>query len=728
MLQKLNFKPGYNKQITDSAGESQWVDGDFVRFRYGLPEKIGGWQQLTDSNNTLPGAARAQHAFTSISGEKYVAIGTSQGLFLYYEGQFIDITPIDNNVVTGATFSASSGSPTVTVNKASHGLLDGRYITFSSVTVPTGSGYATTDFTNNTFEVLNKTNDTFQITMPTNSAGNTSSTGSAQIDPYIIVGPTFQTAGFGWGTASWGGASGVTSTLNGALSDNTSGTGGSGTSITLTSTTNFPITGGTIRVGAEYISYTGITGNNLTGITRAVAGTRSAHSSGASVEFYIAWGQQSLTSTVTLDPGLWSLDNFGQILTATIHNGETFTWNSGAASARNIRATIMANAPTKTRLTQVSDRDRHVFHFGTETTIGNSTTQDPMFIRFSDQENFSEYQPTAINTAGTFRLDKGNEIVGAVSGKDYTLVLTDSSAYVIQYVGPPFTFSIRQVGTNCGLIGQNALSYSNGVVFWMSGEGGFFVFDGTVKTLPCLVEDFVFTTNGDNLGLNFNASQLIYCEHNTLYNEINWFYASSNSEQINRCVVYNYGEKLWTTSSLARTSYIDTGVYDLPYATEYIKTAVPSFPIQGITNTYGASTYYAQEIGTDQVNSSGTTSINAFIKSGDFDITAGKGMMGATNTTPNFKGDGDYLMSVKRFIPDFKVLTGNSKITLLLNDYPSDTAASSPLGPFTITSTTDKIDTRARGRLLAVKIENDSTGETWRYGTLRIDTKVDGRR
>ena len=721
MLQKLNFKPGFDKMVTESGGESQWIDGDFVRFRYGLPEKIGGWEQLTNANNTLPGAARAQHAFTSIAGEKYVAVGTSQGLFLYYEGEFVDITPIDNDVITGANFSATSGSPTITVNKTSHGLLDGRYITFSSVTVPTGSGYATTDFTNNTFEVLNRTNDTFQITMPTNSSGATSGTGSAQIDPYVIIGPTFQTAGFGWGTASWGGASGVTSTLNGALSDNTSGTGGSGTSITLTSTTNFPITGGTIRVGAEYISYTGVTGNNLTGITRAVAGTRSAHSSGASVEFYISWGQQSLTSTVTLDPGLWSLDNFGQILVATIHNGETFTWNSGTASARNVRATIMANAPTKTRLTQVSDRDRHVFHFGTETTIGNSTTQDPMFIRFSDQENFNEYQPTAVNTAGTFRLDKGNEIVGAVSGKDYTLVLTDSSAYVIQYVGPPFTFSIRQVGTNCGLIGQNALSYSNGIVFWMSGEGGFFMFDGTVKALPCLVEDFVFTTSTDNLGINFNSSQLVYAEHNSLYNEINWFYASSNSEQINRCVVYNYAEKLWTTSSLARTSYIDTGVYDLPYATEYNKTALPNFPIQGITATYGASTYYAQEIGTDQINSSGTTSIDAFIQSGDFDITN-------ANNIANLQGDGEYIMSVKRFIPDFQVLTGNSKITLLVNNYPNDTAVSSPLGPFTVTSSTDKIDTRARGRLVALKIENDAVGETWRYGTLRLDAKPDGRR
>ena len=728
MLQKLNFKPGFDKMVTDSGGESQWVDGDFVRFRYGLPEKIGGWAQLTNSNNTLPGAARAQHAFTSISGEKYVAIGTSQGLFLYYEGEFVDITPIDNDVITGANFSATSGSPTVTVNKASHGLLDGRYVTFSSVTVPTGSGYATTDFTNNTFEVLNKTNDTFQITMPTNSSGATSGTGSAQIDPYVIIGPTFQTAGFGWGTASWGGASGVTSTLNGALSDNTSGTGGSGTSITLTSTTNFPITGGTIRVGAEYISYTGVTGNNLTGITRAVAGTRSAHSSGASVEFYISWGQQSLTSTVTLDPGLWSLDNFGQILTATIHNGETFTWNSGAASARNIRATIMTNAPTKTRLTQVSDRDRHVFHFGTETTVGSSVTQNPMFIRFSDQENFNSYQPTATNTAGTFLLDKGNEIRGAVSGKDYTLVLTDLAAYVIQYVGPPFTFSVRQVGTNCGCIGQNALSYSNGEVYWMSGEGGFFKFDGTVKAIPCLVEDFVFTTGGDNLGINFNSSQLVYAEHNSLYNEINWFYASSNSEQINRCVVYNYAENLWTTSSLARTSYVDTGVYDLPYAAEYNKTALPNFPIQGITNTYGASIYYAQETGTDQVNSSGTTSINAFIQSGDYDIANRSSGLGMQTGVADFRGDGEFIMSVKRFIPDFQLLEGNSKITLLLNDYPNNTAASSSLGPFTVTSTTDKVDTRARARLVALKIENDAVGETWRYGTLRLDAKPDGRR
>jgi len=639
MLQKLNFKPGFNKQATESCAESQWVDGDFVRFRYGLPEKIGGWSQLTNTNTTLPGAARSQHTFLSLAGEKYSAIGTSQGLFLYYNQQIYDITPLDT-AITGATFDATSGSATVTVNKTAHGLEDGRYVKFSSVTVPTGSGYATTDFTDNTFEITNVTVNAFDITMPSNSAATTSGTGSAEIDPYVIVGPTFQTANFGWGTSYWG--------------DST-------------------------------------------------------------------WGTARTTTSVVLDPGLWSLDNFGQILTATIINGKTFTWDAGAVGARDTRATVMANAPTKTRLTQVSDRDRHVFHFGTETTIGDPTTQDPMFIRFSDQENFNTYTPTATNTAGTFRLDKGNVIVGAVSGKDYTLVLTDSSAYVIQYVGPPFTFSVRQVGTNCGLIGQNALSYSNGVVYWMSGEGGFFMYDGTVKMLPCLVEDFVFTNTGNNLGVNYSSSQLVYCEHNTLYNEINWFYPKAGSTQIDRLVTYNYGEDCWTTSSLARSSYADQGVFNLPYATDYGSTTTPNFPIQGITNKYGASTYYAQETGTDQINSTGTTSINAFILSGDFEITN-------NNNIADFTGDGEYIMSVKRFIPDFKILTGNSKITLYLNDYPSETAVSSSLGPFTISTTTNKIDTRARARFVAIQIANDAVGETWRYGTLRLDAQPDGRR
>mgnify|MGYP005989809993 FL=1 len=653
MLQKLNFKPGFNKMVTDSGAESQWVDGDFVRFRYGLPEKIGGWNQLSIAGETLPGAARAQHAWTSLAGERYAAIGTSQGLFLYYGEQFFDITPLDT-AITGCTISTVNGSSTVTIHKGSHGLLAGRYITLSGVTVTGASDYTPTEL-EVAYEILTATTDSFTIQASRNEGGSgMSAAGAATVNPYVEVGPVFQTVGYGWGTSTW---------------------------------------------NAE------------------------------------TWGTERTTSSVVLDPGNWSLDNYGQVLIATIRDGETFTWNAGASSARTIRASKSTSGfstsanPTASRLTQVSDRDRHLFHFGTETTIGDPTTQDPMFIRFSNQEDLNDYTPTAVNTAGTFRLDKGNRIVGAVSGKDYTLVLTDSSAYVIQFVGPPFTFSVRQVGTNCGLIGQHALTYSDGKVFWMSGEGGFFVFDGTVKSLPCLVEDFVFTDTGDNLGINYNASDIIYAEHNTLYGEVNWFYPKSGATQIERCVTYNYGENVWTTSSLARTSYVDTGVFDVPYATEYNSGSTPVFPdILGLTNTYGASTYYAHEVGTDQVNSSGTTSINAFIQSGDFDITAARTRQGQTTSMVDYRGDGEFFMSVKRFIPDFKVLTGNSKITLLLNDYPNNTASSSPLGPFTITNSTDKVDTRARGRLLSIKIENDSTGETWRYGTLRVDAQPDGRR
>ena len=655
MLQKLNFKPGFNKQVTASGGEAQWIDGDFVRFRYGLPEKIGGWSQLTTQKLTIPGVVRAQHAFTSIAGEKYTVLGSNKGLFVYYGDDFYDITPLDT-AVTGFTFTSSNGSATVTLNKTSHGILAGEYITFTSVTLPGGgaTGYSTGDFQNTTYEVITSSTKSFTITMASNESGTGMSTaGAATVNPYVTIGPTFQTAGYGWGTSTW----------------------------------------------------------NLS-----------------------TWGTARATGAVTLDPGFWSLDNFGEVLVATIHNGKTFTWNAGASGARTIRASTSTtnfattNNPTKSLMTVVSDRDRHLFHLGTETTIGDTSTQDPMFIRFSDQEDLNTYAPTSTNTAGTFRLDSGNEIRAAVNGKDYILILTDNAAYVAQFVGPPFTFSIRQVGVNCGCMGQNSVVYASGAVFWMGNAGGFFTFDGTVKSLPCLVEDFVFTKDGDNLGINFEANKIISAGHNSLYTEVNWFYPKDGSDQIDRVVTYNYAERVWTTGSLARTTYQDASVFSEPYATEYTATATPNIEIQGITNTFGSTTYYEHEVGTDQVNSSGTTSIDAFIRSGDFDITARRSALGQSTGMADFRGDGEFFMSVKRFIPDYKVLTGNSKVTLFINDYPNNTASSSSLGPFTITSTTDKVDTRARGRLVSIKIACDAAGETWRYGTLRLDAKPDGRR
>ena len=286
----------------------------------------------------------------------------------------------------------------------------------------------------------------------------------------------------------------------------------------------------------------------------------------------------------------------------------------------------------------------------------------------------------------------------------------------MQFVGPPFTFSIRQVGSNCGAIGQHAIKYVNGAVWWMGQSGGFFVYDGTVKSVPCLVEDFVFTDKGDNLGLSYDNGEQIYVGLNSLYEEVSWFYPKSGSTLIDRVVTYNYSEQTWTTGSLARSTWHDATLYDVPYATEFESTGTPTFPtIQGVTNVNGASTYYAHEVGNNQVDFTGAkTAIPAFIQSGDFDL--------------NQEGDGQFFMSLRRFIPDFKLITGDAQITINLRKFPSDTQTSSPLGPFTVNSTTEKVDTRARSRFASIKVANTSTDQNWRYGTFRADVQPDGMR
>ena len=612
-LRNVQIRPGFNKSDTPSGAEGQWIDGDFIRFRYGQPEKIGGYTAI--GQKTISGPARAQHTWNDLEGRKYAAIGTSKCLYIYYEDKFYDITPLDT-AITGATFTSTSSSSTVTVNKTTHNLEVGEYITFTSVTIPGTSSLVATDFTDYTFEILTvPTTDTFTIQLQTTETGTPmSSTGSASINPYIEIGPTIQTYGYGWGTGTWS---------------------------------------------------------------------------------RLAWGSGTTSSSVVLDPGSWSLDNFGEQLIATVKDSKTFVWDPGLSNPLEQRAVVMSGAPTATRLTIVSDRDRHLVHLGTETTIGNTSTQDPMFIRFSDQENYSVYTPTSVNTAGTFRLDTGNKIVAAVSGKDYNLILTDQAAYTMQFVGPPFTFSIRQVGSNCGCIGQHGVVYADGQVFWMGTGGGFYKFDGTVKLLPSLVEDFVFSTSGDNVGINYASNEIIYASHNSLFNEIIWFYPSGKplnnpATQNNRAVVYNYVENTWSIMTLARSTYADASTYDNPYATEYNPTGTPTIEnLSGATNTFGASTYYAQEVGTNQIALDGTeTAIAAYIQSGDFDLPT--------------DGDGEYLLRISRFLPDFKNLEGNAVVTIFLKDYPVDTGASSQLGPFTINSNTQKIDTRARGRLASL--------------------------
>jgi len=648
-LIEYQFKPGIDKQNTESGAENRWVNSDNVRFRYGLPEKVGGWSSLV--TDTIVGVARAQHAFVDIAGNRYVAIGTDKFLLLYFEGQLYDITPL-KTTLTSATIATTNGSPTCTITKSTHGLSVGDIVQLDSVTLPGGTGYQNSDFEDKNFQVITvPTTGTFTITQSSNASGTVSTGGSLSLKPYEAVGPRAQSYGYGWGIASWG------------------------------------------------------SGN---------------------------WGEAATASDVTLEPGLWSLDNFGQVLVATILNGKTFTWNAGAGAALTTRASTSTSGfatgsnPTATRTTLISPTTRHLLHFGTETTIGDTTTQDDMFIRFSDQEDINTYTPSATNTAGTLRLQDGTKIIGALKAKEVILVWTDNALYTMKFIGAPFTFQLEQVGTNCGLIGQNAVVEIDGAAFWLSSKG-FFLYDGTVKSIPCTVEDFVY----DNF--DTTKGQQVAAGLNNLYTEITWYYPSSGSEYNDKYVVFNYGEStgvpggVWYTGTEARTSWIDSNVYPNPFATKYDVNSNGTFPIIVGQDSLGQTTYFEHEVGTDQVNPNGTTTIvTSFIESFDIDLQQRSKDAKGRSTGPKIAGE--VFLAMRRFVPDFKTLQGNAKVSLDVKRYPQQTSTQTALSPFTITSSTDKKDTRARGRFISVKIENDAASESWRFGTLRLDLQPDGRR
>src|SRR5210317_134865 len=724
MLQKIGFQPGFNKQITETTAEGQWVDGDNVRFRYGTPEKIGGWAQLGESK--LTGAARALHHLVNRSGNKFAIIGTNRILYAYTGGVFYDIHPIKTTTTLTSAFTTVNGSASVTITfSTDHGINAQDIVLLDNFTTITGSDYTAADFDDKKFMVTSvPSSTTITITMPTAETGAGATTsGGIRVQHYWSVGPAQQLPGFGYGLGQWGGTvSGeAQTTLNGNINDTT-------TTIVLTDASLFPTSGiNYVQINSEEISYTGITGNTLTGVIRGVRGTTAAsHTNGDTVtnsSDYIAWGEAA-SGDFVVDPGLWSIDNFGTKVIALIHDSACFEWDSNAADAVNNRATIIAGAPTASREMLVSTPDRHLVFFGTETTIGDPTTQDLMFIRFSNQEDINTYAPTSVNTAGTQRLSDGSRIVGAVRGRDAIYVWTDTSLFIMRFVGAPFTFGFTQVGTNCGLIGGSAAIEVDGAAYWFS-ENGFFKYRGGIETMVCLVEDYVFND------LNTTASQLINAGLNNLYGEITWFYCSSGSTVVDRCVTYNYMEStpqrpIWTTGSLARTTWQDSAVFGLPHATYYDADDDDSFDVVG--NTDGSTIYYEHEKGTDEVKDGSVTAIQSNIESGDFDITQTRSAQGQQTGIPDLRGDGEYIMKVRRFIPDFLSQTGDTQVTLQLRNYSNDAYASSPLGPFTITSSTDKVDTRARGRAMSLKIANTGSSQSWKLGTFRLDTQPDGRR
>ena len=639
-LTAVKLAPGINKQLTETGATGRWVDCDMVRFRYGLPEKIGGWTQVGGS--TIIGAPRAQNPFLSLASEKFDAVCTNKKQYIYQDNDttFYDVSPQRYGAYghTGAaqavTFDLVDTESTVTVNLTANGCVAGDFVTFAGTSTP-GGGYVAADF-DKEFEIQSVVTNEFTILMPSASTATVNAAGSANATFQLNTGDATSVLGFGWGAGTWSQS-----------------------------------TWGTAR-----------------------------------------------PSTVSVDAANWSLDLYGEDVVATQFNGGTYIWDTSAykdsmgtypfinlidydlsvASPYFTRDKNTATMPHKSLFSLVSTPDRHLVLFGASK-LGAATEQDPMMVRFSDQENITEFTPTSTNTAGSQRLSDGSEIRAAVRSSGQILIWTDTSAHSMQFIGPPFTFGFTQLGRQCGCVGQHAAVDVDGVAYWMGASGGFLKFDGSVQTIPCSVEDYVFN--------DIRLVPEIYASVNADFNEISWFYPSSNSNEIDRVVTYNYLENVWAVGSLARTSWADKGVFAKPYATDFSpsSTATATPTVQGVSS--GRGNLYAQETG----NNANGAALSANITSGDF-----------------FLEEGENLMSIGRFIPDFKNLAGSVDVTLQLADYPASTKVSSPLGPFTITPSTTKKACRARGRQIALKIDSTALNDAWRFGTFRADIKPAGRR
>ena len=620
---RLALKPGIDKQNTEYGAEGGWIDGDYIRFRYGLPEKLGGWTPFTGSEVYLVGMVSEVFTWNDLDGSPYTLVGTDRKLYVTSSGTWADITPI--RAITSAgdvTFSAANGSNIITVSDSSHGAITGDFVTFSGA-VSLG-GNITASVLNQQFEIQQVTgSSTYTILAGATANGSDAGNGGAStVGTYQInVGADVSYFDFGWGTGTW----------------------------------------------------------NLS-----------------------TWGTpRPASAAAALYSRVWQFDNFGEDVICQLVDGGIYIFDtSGGVSVSN-PATAIAGAPTKSKYALVSTPDRHLVCFGTEATIGSPNTQDPMFVRFSNQEDINTFTESATNTAGGQRLTDGSQILTAIRSRGQILIFTDTSVHGQQFVGPPYTFGFTQLGANCGCIGPHAAVDVNGLAFWMGTEA-FYMFDGTVKKMPCTVQDYVFKD------INLVQGTKVHAGVNSQFNEVTWWYCSFTSDYIDRFVTYNYLENVWSIGTMPRSAWVDIGTYDKPLASDYLQnsTATPTgATIYGLTA--GRSLVFNQE---DGVNGNGSP-ITAYIRSGYFDI-----------------GDGDNMLYMRRFIPDFKNQVGNLTVRLLLRPYPQATASPSSLDPYIITPTTQKVDTRARGRQISLGIESDALNTNWRYGTLRVDIQPDGLR
>ena len=614
-LKKLQLKAGVNRENTRYTSEGGWYESDKVRFRQGMPEKIGGWQRI--STSTFQGVCRSLHSWVTLVNLTLTSVGTHLKYYLENGGAYYDITPIRATVTLTNPFTTANGSTTVTVTDANGGYADGDFVTFSNASA---SGGLTL---NGEFQITFSTGNTYTITAASAASSTATGGGTVTATYQISSGTALESPLVGWSAGTWG-----------------EGTWGNG---------------------------------------------------GASTE--------SLR--------IWSQGNFGEDLILGHRGSPIYFWDASEDTPLGNPATLLSaeagasNVPTTQNIILVSDINRFVFCFGANT-LG-TTTQDPMLIRWSDQEDATNWTPTATTQAGDLRLSRGSEIIAAEQTRQELLVWTDFSVYSLQYVGAPVVWAAQLVGENASIMSQNSVAVADNVAYWF-GKDKFYMYDGGVKVLPCDVKRYVFSDiNRDNIEQIFGST-------NEGFDEIWWFYPSASSNSNDRYVVYNYVQKIWYYGNLARTAWMDSGIGDFPVAA---------------TNS---NNLVQHEVGLDDAETGTTVPIVASITSAQFDLD-----------------DGHKFMLVSRMLPDitFDGSTADSPVVTMsmsalqnsgsgFNDPLSESGnsggsvvrtATSPVEQFT-----QEIYLRVRGRQVSFKVESTAQGVTWQLGSPRVDMRPDGRR
>ena len=614
-LQKLALKPGVDRENTRYTSEGGWYESDKVRFRQGMPEKIGGWVRI--STNTFLGICRSLHSWVTLTDLKLTSVGTHLKYYIERGGEYNDVTPLRDTVSLSGPFATSSGSTTVTVTDANGGYKNNDFVTFSGASAVGGLTL------NGEFQITYSTGNTYTITASSAASSSASGGGTVSAVYQINTGAELAVPIEGWGAGDWG--------------ESTWGTGGT--------------------------------------------------------------GEERLR--------VWSQGNFGEDLILGHRGSQLYFWDASESTPLSTRATLLSaesgasDVPTAQNIILVSDINRFVFCFGAN--IISTSTQDPLLIRWSDQENAVNWTPAATNQAGSLRLSRGSEIIAAEQTRQEVLVWTDFSLYALQYVGAPTVWTGQLVGENISIVSQKCVAVADNVAYWF-GKDKFYMYDGGTRVLPCNVKKYVFND------INLANQEQIFAGTNEGFDEIWWFYPSADSDTNDRYVVYNYMQKIWYYGTIARTAWLDPGIRDFPIAATNTKNLV------------------LHESGLDDAETATTSAISASITSAQFDLD-----------------DGHKFMLVSRMLPDisFEGSTADSPVVTMsmsalqnsgsgFNDPLSESGnssgtvtrtASSPVEKFT-----EQIFLRVRGRQVSFKIESSSIGIAWQLGSPRIDMRPDGRR